>query len=349
MLEVAQVLVWVFGAACLALAVVLLLLRLTFGLLSDRAERRADRLRRLFFDLLLGEGEQVVIAERTLVGLHGRHWEIARRQAFGMLPKLRGDSRDTLVRLLRDKGSAQAALRQLSGHSEVRRCRGAFALGMLGEQAGAQALIGCLDDREFLVRRVATRALGNLRSPEAVRPLLELGRREPRLSRDLIFALHRIGPDVIGPLRDELTASISGEVPALSGQIVATVLGRLGDYGSKDLLVRGLDSFTPGLAAACADALGAVCAPDTEPALVRTLEHPSGLVRAAAAAALGSMGSGDSVERLGQLVDAEDPWGSREAAGALLAIGRPGRDRLCASRSAYAVEALALAELRSGR
>lgn len=345
----AGVLIWIFGIGCLVLIVVLVLLRITFGVLNERAELRADRLRVLFFDVLIGEGEAVLVAERTLMRLQGRHWETARKQAFRMLPKLRGDSRETLVRLLHDKGAARVALRQVSSWSALDRCHGAFALGMLGDQRSAQPLIGCLDDRDFLVRRVATRALGNLRSREAVRPLLELGRREPRLARDLIFALHRIGPEVKGPLRAELGGSIDGDLPALSGQIVANVLGLLGDYTAKDLLVRGLDSFTPALAAACADALGAICAPDTEPALVRALDHPSGMVRSAAAKALGSMGSSASVRQLGHLMDAADPLGSREAAGALLELGPVGRARLAISGSPYAAEALALADLRAGR
>ncbi len=349
MLDVARMLIWIFGIGCLVLAVVLVLLRITFGFLTRRAERRAARLRALFFDLLMGEGETVLVAERTLVRLQGRHWEIARKQAFRMLPKLRGDSRETLVRLLHDKGAARVALRQVSAWSSVTRCHGAFALGMLGDQRSAQPLIRCLEDREFLVRRVATRALGNLRSSDAVRPLLELGRREPRLARDLIFALHRIGPDATGPLRAELSGSIDGDIPALSGQIVTNVLGLLGDYSSKDLLVRGLDSFTPALAAACADALGAICAPDTEPALVRALDSPSGIVRSATAKALGSMGSTASVRQLGHLMDAADPLGSREAAGALLELGPVGRARVAISSSPYALEALALADLRASR
>lgn len=348
-LRVAVIVLVVLVIACLLLVALLLTLRIGFDLKHRRDEARATALRATLFDLVMGEPREATEAERTLLAMGTRQWEFARRQAVSMLPKLRGESRDQLIRLLRDKGSVAKAMQQVHSASMVRRCRGAFTLGVLQEHQHVDVLIRLLDDPAFLVRRVAVRALGNLGAAAAVPALLHVGDEEPRLSRDLIYALHRIGPEGIPAMRARLAEVIEADSGARSAELVVAVLGALGDFQSRQLITDGLRSERAALAAASADALGAICAPDTEAALVVALTHPAVRVRAAAAKALGSMASTGAVEPLARLVEESDHSASREAAAALLGLGEPGRRRLAESASPFAVEALALADLRRRR
>lgn len=349
MLRIAVLVLLGLVVLCLLLVVLLLTLRIGFDVKLRRDERRASEVREVFFDLVMGEPREATRAERTLHGMGERQWAFARQQAFTMLPKLRGESRDHLIRVLRDKGSVATALRQVHSGSMVRRCRGAFGLGVLQERQHAAVLVRLLDDPAFLVRRVAVRALGNIGEPSAVPALLHLAGEEPRLSRDLVYALHRIGPEGIPEMRNHLSETIERGGADRSAELIVAVLGALGDYPSRHLIAAGLRSDHAGLAAASADALGAISAPDSEAALVVALTHPAARVRSTAARALGSMGSEATIEPLARLVEDDGHSPSREAATALVRLGDPGRRRLASSASPYAVEALALADLRRQR
>lgn len=349
MLEVATIVLWVFGIGCVLVVALLFVLRLSFAWMERRTEARSARLRHLFFTYLMGEGREAVETERHLIRLRGRQWRHAEEQAFGMLPKLRGESRDQLVALLRSKGAVREALEQAHSWSAVRRCRGAFALGQVGSLEHAPTLRALLHDPTFLVRRVAVRALGSLGDGEAVTELLQVAREEPRMSRDVISALYRIGPEAVPDLREEVRAGISDPDRVKSGALSAAVLGLLGDYRSGGLLSEAARSGHPTLGASAAEALGAVTAPDSEPVLIECLSNPSVKVRAAAAQALASMGSEMSIPHLIAAVDREEPSLSREAAGALVKLGVPGREALTRSSSRYAREALALADLKAAR
>ncbi|RYE74182.1 MAG: HEAT repeat domain-containing protein, partial [Myxococcales bacterium] len=255
-MRIAVVVFFCLLVACVLLVVGLLLLRVFHDWRDRHREEKAAELRTVFFELVMGEPREALRAERFLHRMSPREWRFARAQAFSMLPKLRGESRDHLIRLLRDKGSIAVALEQVRSVSMVRRCRGAFALGALQDQDHADVLIDLLGDPAFLVRRVSVRALGNLGAAEAVRPLVDLAGVEPRLSRDLVYALHRIGAAGTGDMREHLRTVVDSGDPDRSGDLVATVLGTLGDYPSRHVLVDGLRSDRPELAAACAEALG---------------------------------------------------------------------------------------------
>lgn len=335
--------------ACVLMIALLIALRLGFELHERRAARRNDALRGHLLEMLMGEPLSAMKAERRLVRMQGREFEAVRTLALEMLPKLRGESRERLIDLLRTKGGIADAVRLTRSSSSVRRCRGAFALGMLADRSHESRVLELLDDPNFLVRRVATRALGNMESEAAVGDLLRLSREEPRLSRDVAYALHRIGPAAAPRMREELRICIRDDEWTRSGELAATVLGLLGDYQSREVLEAGLQAKRPAFAAACADALGAICDPQAEGALHAALSQPAPEVRAAAARALGSMGSEASVPGLLALTDQENPIASRDAANAMLNLGTSGVQALQASRSSYAREALALAAVRGRR
>ncbi|SDT14100.1 HEAT repeat-containing protein [Nocardioides scoriae] len=338
----------VFVVLAVVVFVLLVVIRAVRDVVADRRTRAADLTRLQIFDLVMGEAEESGAAAQQLGALRGREQDRVERQIFEMLPKLKGDSRDQLVQLLLAQGAEAHALAQVASRSAVRRCRGAFALGMLGLRVHLDRVVALLDDPSFLVRRVAVRALGNMGDPRAVRPLLVLGERDTRLTRDLTYALDRLGPEAAPELRAVLAQELrSGEHLHLDP--AAAVLGLIGDREAVEVLTEGLVSANPSFAGACAEALGRIGAPESIPALVEALLDPRPNVRAGAAHALGSIGSSVAVDSLADVVDEQEPQVSRQAARALLELGPGGRAMLEASSSPYAVEALALDAIRGAR
>lgn len=337
-----------FAVASVVLLVVLVVVRALRDLFARRRARAADEVRSHIFEVVMGETDDADRGRDALAAARGRAADRVERQVFEMLPKLRGESRAELVGLLIDQGAEQRALALVGSRSSVRRCRGAFQLGMLGLTRHVDRLAGLLDDPHFLVRRVAVRALGTMGDTRAVRPLLELGEHDPRLTRDLVFALDRLGPDAAPELRSVLHEEM-GRGEHLHLDPAAVVLGLLADRPSVEVLCEGLRSPNPSFAGACAEALGRIGAPEAIPALVEALLDLRPNVRAGAAHALGSIGSSVAAASLLDVVDEEEPQVSRQAAQALIELGPGGRRLLATSSSPYAVEAVALEAIREGR
>jgi HEAT repeat protein len=348
-LRVSWVLLLVFAALSLLCFVLLVVIRSLRDALERRRQARAEVIRARIFDLLMGEEDEAASAREELVSAQGRRWEHIEDQLFAMLPKLKGDSRAEIVSLLLAQGAEQHAVALASSRSAVRRCRGAHQLGQLGLVAHLERLVDLLGDGNFVVRRVAVRALGALGDARAVRPLLLLGEHDSRLTRDLVYALDRLGPGAAEELRTVLSEELDSGQDGLHLDPAAAVLGLIGDRGSVGVLARGLESEDPALAGACAEALGRIGSPESIPPLVAALVDFRPNVRAAAAQALGAVGSSVAIDSLIQVVDEEEPQVSRQAAQALLALGPAARRVLAASTSQYAVEALALEEIRVGR
>lgn len=337
-----------FTVAAIVLLVVLVVVRAVRDLLARRRARAAEVVRSQIFEVVMGDEQTAARGRAALAAARGRAADRLDQQVFEMLPKLRGESRTELVGLLMARGAEQRALALVGSRSSVRRCRGAFQLGMLGLTDHVGRLIRLLRDRHFLVRRVTVRALGAMGDPRAVRPLLELGEHDPRLTRDLVFALDRLGPDSAPELRAVLREEMDrGEHLHLDP--AAVVLGLLADRPSVDVLSEGMLSPNPSFAGACAEALGRIGAPEAIPALVEALLDLRPNVRASAAHALGSIGSSVAAASLLDVVDEEEPQVSRQAAQALLELGAGGRRMLTTSSSPYAVEALALDRIRGDR
>ena len=346
-LGISWVLLIVFAVLAVVCFVLLVLTRAARDVWSVRSEHRREVVRHGIFDLVMGEEDEAAAARRAFEATTGRERRRVQDQILSMLPKLRGDSRDTLVALMLAQGAEARAVSLTRSRSAVRRCRGAFQLGVLGLTEHLPVVVRLLDDPAFLVRRVAVRSLGNMRDPRAVRPLLLLGERDHRLTRDLVYALDRLGAAATSELRAVLAERLAaGEHLHLDP--AAVVLGLIGDREAIDVLATGMESQNPSLAQACAEALGRIGAPESIPPLTTALLDLRPNVRAAAAHALGSIGSSVAADSLADVVAEEEPQVSRQAAEALLRLSA-GRALLEASGSAYAREALALDAIRGAR
>ncbi len=347
-LRVSWILFLSFAAVSLAFFVLLVVIRALRDAYDVRQARRADLIRNEIFDLVLGEDAESAAARTDLESATGRRWDHIEMQIFAMLPKLKGDSREVLVSLLLAKGAEAHAVSLIGSRSAVRRCRGAHQLGSLGLVAHLDKVTALLDDTHFVVRRVAVRALGNMGDARAVRPLLLLGEHDHRLSRDLVYALGRLGSAGAEELRTVLADEMhSGEHLHLDP--AAVVLGLIGDRAATEVLAEGLASENPSFAGSCAEALGRIGSPESIPPLIAALLDYRPNVRVAAAHALGSVGSSVAIDSLLEVVDEEEPQVSREAAQSLLELGPGARAVLESSRSPYAAEALALHGIKAAR
>ena len=95
--------------------------------------------------------------------------------------------------MLRHWGSLDEAVRSTRSRSRVRRCRGHYRLGVLAEPATRDVVLAGLDDRDFAVRRTAMIALGSFPESVVVDHLLSGAAAEPRLRRDFLASIDRIG------------------------------------------------------------------------------------------------------------------------------------------------------------
>lgn len=350
MKELLWVLLVLFGGLALLLLVTLLTVRSVSGLLTRRTTARKDELRHLLLTALLGEDDEADRAKAVLLARRGPAWDSVEEQVFTMLPKLKGDSHDDLVRLLVRRGAVGRALRRARSRSLVRRSRGAYQLGTLGQHDTVPALLDLLHDKHFLVRRVTVRALGAVGDPAAVTPMLDAVTTDPTLTRDVMAALRRIGPPAAVPLRHELAQALDGTSEDRRAALVATALGLLADLPSTALLVRAVATGAghPGLPAAAAEALGLIGAPEAVDPLVAVLAETDADLRIAAARALGRISDPRAVPGLSRALDGTGHESDRAVAAALLRLGTPGLRALESHASPYASEALAVHQVRVG-
>ena len=350
-------LVVAFGCCAVLLVVVLLLARLTGAARARHREEQRHALRVLLLSALLGEPPESDTAAAELKCRTGRSWQRVEEAAFALLPKIKGHSHAALVTLLTDRGAAVRATARARSWSMVRRARGAYQLGALARSESLPVLLDLLCDRHFLVRRGAVRALGALRSPEAVRPLLDAVVADDALARDVVAAIARIGTPASAALREMVQEVLvprhqpptpaPGAPPVRRAAVAATGLGMVGDVGASSLLVRALrDRSHPGLAEAAADALGQLGAPDAVRPLLDAVAESRPTLRLAAARALGSISDRSAAAGLATAIEGSSHDDARAIAAALLRLGRDGLAALESSESPYAAEALAVHGLR---
>ena len=160
-----------------------------------------------------------------------------------------GETRTLLVDLVTERGAVGRARTLLNSWSAVRRCRGAYRLGALHRNDAVPQLVPLLQDRTFLVRRVALRALGAIGDPAAVVPILRTSGGDDRLTRDVVSALERIGQAGAPAMRAELSKGMARSSGSGRQAELATVgLGLVGDVGSVEPAGRRADHAPPGAA-----------------------------------------------------------------------------------------------------
>lgn len=342
-------------AGCLAVVAALVGIRIT----KDRSERRRLSLRAPVWlhvlALTTGEDDEVEDARAALLALGAEDRAAVEEDAFALVPKLRGSARTRLRDVLRDWGSVDLAVSNASSASAVRRCRGLYRLGVLAEAERRDDVLGGLDDRDFAVRRTAMLALGSFPDEEVVRGLVRRATIEPRLRRDFLASIDRIGAVAVPVLRAELTRSLAedraedgSEEGARRGYLAAEALGLVGAIAAVPELEAALEGPSIELKIACIDALGDLGASSSVVALAGPLGHHDPDVRRAAAQAIGMVGGPWGVPALTDVLYDDNVEVARAAANALRRCGPTGVEVLTSSSAPVAREVLALAALGVG-
>jgi HEAT repeat protein len=341
--------------SCLTVVALLVVTRLG----KDRSERRRLSLRapvwRHVLALTTGEDDEIEEARTALLSLGPADRAAVEEDAFALVPKLRGSARTRLRDVLRDWGSVDLAVRHAGSRSAVRRCRGLYRLGVLAETDRRATVLAGLDDRDFAVRRTAVLALGSFPDEEVVRGLLRRATVEPRLRRDFLASVDRIGSVAVPVLREELTRSLAEDRAeegagegARRGYLAAEALGLVGAIAAVPELEAALEGPSVELKIACIDALGDLGASSSVVALAGPLGHEDPLVRRAAAQAIGMVGGPWGVPALTDVLYDENVEVARAAANALRRCGPAGVDVLVDSSAPVAREVMALAALGVG-
>ena len=334
-------------AGCLVVTVLLVLARV----LKDRAELRRQHVRSSVWRIVLalgsGEGEEIDEAYAALLDATPGQRKAVESDAFALLPKLRGVSRQRLSEVLQAWGGLDRATHSTTSRSVVRRCRGYYRLGVLAEPGHRDQVLRGLDDRDFIARRTAMLALGSFPDPTVVERMLDAAVREPRLHGDFLASIDRVGLVAAPVLRAHLAVALQSAVEdgARRGQLAAEALGLVGAIDSVDALEQALTGAPDEFRIACINALGSLGSPGSIIVLGDTLDHPNPDVRRAGARALGLIGAGHAVELLTSALEDDNVEVARAAANALHRCGRPGRWVLRGSPAPVAREVLALTGL----
>jgi HEAT repeat protein len=289
--------------------------------IADRRVRDADARVRPVLIRLLGDPDSAPPA----LPHRSEDARAVERLSTELLAKVRGEAREALSGLLRERGAIEHARRQIRRRSAVGRARAVELLGAAGIAEAVPDLLRLLEhDRDRAVRIVSARALGRIGDAVAVAPLLaSLGRGLP--AGAVAHAILQVGPAAEPALRTEL----AGGSEAGRG-VAAELLGLLGSIASIADLARALgDDTDPRVRARAATAIGRIGAPSGIDALAAALcADRTTPERAAAAEALGRMSATVVVPVLVGLVDESVVPVARAAAGALADLGSDGRREL---------------------
>lgn len=340
----------VLVGACLV--VVLMLVAVRLG--KDRSERRRLSLRapvwRVVLTLSSAEGEELDDAYARLLALEPAQRRAVEADAFGLLPKLRGDARQRLREVLRAWGTSDDARHSTSSRSAVRRSRGYYRLGVLAEPGRRDQVLAGLEDRDFIARRTAMLALGSFPQPVVVARMLDRAVLEPPLRRDFLASLDRIGQAAVPVLREQLAraqveAAEGADELGRRGQLVAEALGLVGAFDAVPSLEAALTGAPDEMQISCVRALGELGSPTSVPVLTGAIRHDNPDVRRVAAQALGLVGGPAAVAPLSLGLEDENVEVARAAAQALHRCGPAGHSLLESATAPVAREVLALAAL----
>ena len=332
------------GLGCLVVVVSLVVIRLH----ADREERRTRELRtplwRVVLTLSVGEPDEVDAATRTLLALTAAEREAIEDDAFALVPKLRGESRQRVRDVLRAWGSVDQARNSTTSPSPVRRARGYYRLGVLALPERRDDVVAGLHDRDFTARRTAMLALASFPEHDVIEQMLLAATVEPRLRHDFLAAVDQVGGPAATVMVEHLRTPTSDD-PDRERRLAAEAVGLVGEIDAVSSLEACLVEDDDELRIAALQALGELGTPSSIIVVTAQLGAASRDVRQAAMEAGGKIGGPSGLRLLARGLGDEDVEVARAAAGALRRAGSAGRSVLGSSHAPVAKEALALSAL----
>lgn len=163
----------------LAVAVVVLVVACVLALTAVvliKAARHAGERRRTVHDeairtrimmLAVAEDEALAELESELASTTGALGEHVENTLLRMIPEVRGDVREAMIRVLAARGLLSRSLDRIHSRGAIQRAAAAELLGILGGREVIGPLTAALQDKSLEVRLVAARALGVAAQPEA--------------------------------------------------------------------------------------------------------------------------------------------------------------------------------------
>jgi HEAT repeat protein len=279
------------GLACVALAAAVAVIKLARTVAESSRLARVAPYRGALLTIAAG-GDEDGTACAALRDIAERDWRALRDAVVALLGKVRGDTAETLVRLIEARGEFERARPAVRSGLAIRRARAAYLLGLARQPDDVGLLLPLLADRSAEVRVVAARSLGAVGDPVAA----------PALFRAL------------GPVRGH---------PGIPTALAAEALLSFGTGAIPAVIAALGGSVTERAVATLVAAEGALST--TAPRLRQLLaDEPELDVRISAARALGVVGGADDVAVLSALAAAGQPTELRRAAvQALGELGHP--------------------------
>jgi len=307
-----------------AVAAILLIVLASAVVAGNRARlagqaRAAAQVRPVLFSALDG-----VIDQPTIDALKPAQRRAFKAQALSLLPKLKGQDKETLARLLDRRGAIEAARHRSHSKWASRRAQAGEFLGEAGSPATVHDMLDLLDllaDPDAAVRCSAARALGRLGNPGALSPLLASLEGERAVPVDVVAdAVFQIRDCPVAMLRHGLE---SQSVPTRC--VAVELLGRFQALAAAedviDLLYHDPSEEVRVRAARC---LGRMETPrGVDPLLSCLVDEPVAL-RVQAIAALGEIGSQRAIPSLQAIVLTSSRPMAETAALALVTVGPRG-------------------------
>lgn len=312
-------------AALLTMAVILLGLtfaamvrRTSRDLLASLRNKREARIRPMLLSVVTDDEPDLSFL-RTF---SKKDLRIVESLIWGLLSKVRGSSKQVLVKWLVESGAIGRVCEQTKSRSRVKRARSVELLGSSGIAETASFVADCLHDSDKEVRSVAARALGKFSEKEAVVHLLSALTGPKAIPRSIIsMSLLHVGPQAIEPLMDGLLNR-----SALVRSVCVDMLGIYGAVKATDRLI-GCLQLDPSMKVrvSAAGALGRLGSPKGVEPLVRciTVNAPRKL-RVAAVASIGQIGGKQAISWLNSAMLDVDSVVSAAAVEALSKMGDEG-------------------------
>jgi HEAT repeat protein len=268
-------------------------------------------------------------AKASLCAVPEHVWTRLRPSVVAFLPKVRGRPADDLGEVMRAHGEVDKAAKMLGARSAVDRARAAYLLGLVRDHDSVPQVLPLLDDPAPDVRLVAARALGTMGDPSAATGVLrglrtrngEIGLPAWVASEALLAMGAGIGP--------ALQTGLSSDDSAVRN--VCTVVAGHGSFhaAAPQLRILLATDSDGDVRAAAAVALGRVGSVEDVATLARHSDASElTVLRRTCATALGELGHREGLEILAELLGDDDRRLAELAADSLVRMGSEGIARL---------------------
>jgi len=296
--------------------------------------RRRLELEPAFFKYVVGTDPLDSYLPRPI---HRGERELVEQILFDVGRVVKGAVRDRSREAFEKLGYVDHYLRKLRSRRWWARAEAAEKLGLMGSEKATRDLIDHMEDPVPEVRVRAARALGSIRTSEALLPLTRALWDPGRWSAIRVAGI-LIGA---GDESVEILLREFDKMPSHAKISAIDIFGRSRSLKAIELLRELLKSDDADIRARAAFALGAISDPTSSPWLTTALKDPSWAVRAMAAKALGRLKEDDSLEALSAALADPQWWVRANAAESMKNKGPRGMGALLSmldSKDTYAAQ-----------